>query len=121
MTDFQQSSRKWMSIALFNLMLVAILGVIMRYKIAYSLPFVEQKYVLHAHSHFAFGGWITQALMSLMVASISKQVNKNYFKKYRFILIANLVTSYGMLVSFIYQGYALFSIIFSTLSIFAGY
>ena len=40
----------------------------MRYKIAYYLPFIEQANFLHAHSHFAFSGWITQVLMVLMWA-----------------------------------------------------
>ena len=35
--------QKWVSIAFINLLIVALLGVIMRYKIAYYLPFIEQK------------------------------------------------------------------------------
>ena len=88
-------------------MLVAFIGVILRYKIAFSLPFIDQKNLLHGHSHFAFAGWITQALMALLVACLSEQANKNFFQKYRWILYANLVTAYGMLVAFLIQGYAL--------------
>ena len=49
---------KWLRISLFNLMLVAFLGMILRYKILFSLPFLDQKHLLHAHSHFAFSGWV---------------------------------------------------------------
>ena len=115
------SLRKWLQIALFNLMLVALIGVILRYKIAYSLPFVDQKNLLHAHSHFAFAGWITQALMALLVANLSEIGEKNYFNRYRWILYANLLTGYGMFFSFPFQGYGAVSIVFSTLSIFVSY
>ena len=50
-----------------NLAIVALLGVIMRYKILYPLPFVDQKKFLHAHSHFAFSGWVTLALIQSAV------------------------------------------------------
>jgi hypothetical protein len=113
--------RKWLQVSLFNLLLVAFIGVIMRYKIAYSLPWIDQRNLLHAHSHFAFAGWITQALMSLLVAYLFEKGDTTAFKKYRPVLYANLVTAYGMLITFPFIGYALLSIIFSTLSIFVSY
>ena len=115
------SLRKWLQISLFNLMLVAFIGVILRYKIAYSLPFIDHKKLLHSHSHFAFAGWITQALMALLVAYISEQTGISYFRKYRWLLMANCVTAYGMLISFPFEGYGLISILFSTLSIVVSY
>jgi hypothetical protein len=111
----------WLRICFFNLLLVAALGILLRYKIAFSLPLVLQKNVLHSHSHFAFNGWITQCLMVLMLQYLSRQHLADTFSKYKPILLLNLLTSYGMLVSFILQGYALASISFSTLSIFTSY
>lgn len=116
-----RSLHKWLLVAFFNLMLVGALGCILRYKIAYSLPFVDQKFLLHAHSHFAFSGWVTQALMVLMIKYLSDKTATNQFPKYRWILWANLLTAYGMLFTFPFEGYAKGSIIFSTASIFAGY
>ena len=116
-----KSLRKWLTISFFNLLLVASLGLILRYKIAFYLPFIEQKYVLHSHSHFAFSGWITQTLMVLLVHYLSLKNGDQVFEKYRWLLYANLFTAYGMLISFIIQGYAFFSISFSTLSIFVSY
>lgn len=113
--------RRWLQISLFNLLLVAFIGVIMRYKIVYSLPFVNQQYLLHGHSHFAFAGWVTQVLMSLLVFFLYETGDVNAFKKYEWILYANLLTAYGMLLTFPFQGYALLSIIFSTLSIVVSY
>lgn len=111
----------WIKIALMNLCLVALLGVTLRYKIAFSLPFIDQKNLLHGHSHFAFSGWISQALMALLLYYLLKQGQANVLKRYRIILFSNLLTAYGMLISFPIQGYAFFSILFSTLSIFISY
>ena len=113
--------RKWLTISFLNLLLVASLGVILRYKIAFYLPFTQQKYVLDSHSHFAFAGWITQTLMVLLVHYLGFKNGEQIFKKYKWLLYANLITAYGMLISFFMQGYAFFSISFSTLSIFVSY
>lgn len=112
--------RFWVRISLLNFLIVASLGVILRYKIAFSLPFIDQKHLLHAHSHFAFAGWVSQLLISLLVYYLFT-FDKKAFSKYRHLLIANLVSSYGMLVCFAWQGYGTFSISFSTLSIFVSY
>lgn len=112
---------KWIKISLFNLLLVAFLGVILRYKIVFSLPFIQQKHLLHAHSHFAFSGWISMIIMFFIVSLISDIKQIDSFKKYNTLLIANVVTAYGMLISFSIQGYGLFSISFSTLSIVVSY
>jgi hypothetical protein len=115
------AQKKWFFFSLVNLMLVALLGVTLRYKIAFSLPFIDQQKLLHGHSHFAFTGWVTQALMTLLVGYLSDRAGRNYFLKYKWILIFNAVTAYGMLFSFPVQGYGSVSILFSTLSLFASY
>ena len=121
MVQFRSDIQRWMRIAFFNLLIVAFLGVVMRYKIAYYFPFIEQKKILNAHSHFAFTGWITQVLITLLIVYLSSETQTNYFKKYKWLLITNLITSYGMLFSFPWEGYGIISIIFSTLSIFVSY
>lgn len=114
-------STRWLQVCFINLMLVALIGIILRYKIAYSLPFVNQKFLLHAHSHFAFAGWLSQVLMVLMIAWLRATGVGESFKTYRVILYANLLTAYGMLLSFSLQGYGFFSIVFSILSIVVSY
>ena len=113
--------RRWLTVSFFNLLLVAALGITLRYKIAFYLPFVEQKFLLHSHSHFAFSGWITQTLMVLMVHYLALKNGEQIIKRYRWLMYANCITAYGMLISFILEGYAFFSISFSTLSIFVSY
>mgnify|MGYP001610034674 FL=1 len=111
----------WLKISFFNLLLVSLIGVILRYKIAFSLPFIDQKHLLHSHSHFAFAGWITHTLMVLLAQYLSLHRQDDVFRRYRFLLYANLLTAYGMLISFPIQGYGIWSISFSTLSIFTSY
>lgn len=112
---------RWLKICLVNLLIVAALGVTLRYKILFPLPFIDQKHLLHGHSHFAFAGWITQALMALLVSYLVKQQLPVSLKKYNTLLYANLITAYGMLIAFPIEGYGLFSIIFSTAAIFISY
>ena len=111
----------WIKFSLLNLLLVATLGLLMRYKIAFELPFIHQKNIQHSHSHFAFAGWVSQTLIILMVHFLSKQKVSINLEKYKKVFIANLVCAYIMLFSFIFQGYGLISILFSTLSIFVSF
>lgn len=114
-------SLKWIRIALLNLCIVALIGVVLRYKIAFSLPFIDQKHLLQGHSNFAFTGWVTQTLMILMVSFLKKQGIEIAFKKYKWILITNLIGAYGTLMAYLSEGNGPFSIFFSTISILTGY
>jgi hypothetical protein len=111
----------WLKISLLNLCIVAALGVLMRYKIGFEFPYFDQKHLQHSHSHFAFAGWISHTLMVLMIYYLQTKIADFQGNKYKKIIIANLICSYGMLVSFIIEGYALFSITFSTASILVSY
>ena len=114
-------TKQWIQIALINFCVVALAGVTMRYKINFSLPAVNQKYLMHGHSHFAFVGWVAIALMVLMVRYLIRNKVQTNYKKYNCILIADVIASYAMFISFIIQGYALWSITFSTITILISY
>ena len=107
--------------ALLNLLLVAAIGVVLRYKIAFYFPWIDQKHLLHAHSHFAFSGWVSHLLMVLLVRYLVQQSITGTWRMYRLLINANLVCAYGMLFSFSWQGYGMLSISFSTASIFISY
>ncbi|MFV8347022.1 hypothetical protein [Flavobacterium sp. ZB4P13] len=111
----------WLKLSLLNLCIVATLGVLMRYKIGFEFPYLDQKHLQHSHSHFAFSGWISHTLMTLMVYYLQNKTADFQVDKYRKIIIANLIVSYVMLVSFIIEGYGLFSITASTASILISY
>lgn len=44
----------WLRFSVINLLIVALLGTLMRYKIGFEFPFFNQKNIQHSHSHFAF-------------------------------------------------------------------
>lgn len=116
------NSKFWLKFSLINLLIVALLGLLMRYKIGFEFPYFNQKSLQHSHSHFAFAGWISHTLMVLMISYLNKKSTSPVdLKKYNGILAANLICSYGMLVSFIIQGYGAYSIAFSTASLFVSY
>lgn len=100
---------------------MALLGVIMRYKIGFEFPYLNQKNLQHAHSHFAFSGWISHTLMTLMVYYLQTKILDFNTLHYRKIILANLIFSFGMLFSFTIQGYGLVSILLSTFSIVFSY
>lgn len=116
--DFQYSIKRWFFIGLICLSIVALFGTTMRYKILYDIPFLTQKYLIHAHSHFAFSGWVTNLLFVGIFLTIRKSLSAKRRKVYHWIIGCNLFTAVGMLVWFTIQGYAGVSITFSTLSIF---
>lgn len=114
------NSKFWLKFSILNLLIVALIGLLMRYKIGFEFPFFDQKHLQHSHSHFAFSGWISHTLMVLMIVYLEKRtknIENRLTEKYNKILTANLICAYGMLVFFIIQGYGLISIIFSTSSI----
>ncbi len=114
------NSKFWLKFSLLNLLIVALIGLLMRYKIGFEFPFFDQKHLQHSHSHFAFSGWISHTLMVLMIVFLENRttnIENRFLKKYNSIVTANLICAYGMLIFFIIQGYGLISIIFSTASI----
>ncbi|MCB7482099.1 hypothetical protein [Christiangramia sediminis] len=105
-------------IALIYFMIIAILGVLLRFFAITDIP-VSYKYIVHTHSHIALLGWVYTALTTVIYFSfLRSQPIKN---KYRIIFWFTQVTIVGMLLTFPFTGYALFSIIFSSLFLIASY
>jgi len=121
MTDNQASGilskglpRYWAVLCIFNLFIASFIGLLMRYKIVLPLPVLDQTYLLHAHSHFVFCGWVSLTLFSCMVVyMLPDQVASR--RAYRLMFFILEIASVGMLVTFLYQGYGAFSIFFSFL------
>ncbi|QOR74064.1 hypothetical protein IMZ16_01040 [Cruoricaptor ignavus] len=111
----------WLKFSVFNLFLVAVLGVLMRYKIAFSLPWLDQKFLQETHSHFAFYGWITACIYVLIVRYLQRTQPNLPTEKYKFLLVVNMITSFGMLVTFLYNGYFWLSIIFSAVALLTSF
>lgn len=110
--------KKHIGIALAYFFLVALMGVLLRFYFVTPLSF-NYKFLLHAHSHTALLGWIYLGLTTLIYRIFLSEAHKP--KLYKRIFFFTNVCIVGMLVTFPFQGYALYSIIFSTLFLFASY
>jgi len=109
----------WVTIGLFNLCLVALLGVLLRTKMVFSLEGIEFSNILEAHYHFAMNGWVTLVLMTLMVYELLPEaINRKPI--YQWMRWGVLLTSYGLAISFIINGYTLITILFITVYIIIG-
>lgn len=115
-------SRKnfWITLCFLNLAVVALFGAIMRSKILFSIPFIDYRSILSAHSHFAFGGWVGLALITLLIYQLLP-LHIAEKKIYQWILLGIEVSSVGMALTFPFIGYAFPSIFFSTLYILVSY
>lgn len=112
--------KKWYQIALFNLVVLAFLGLILRYKINFPLEIFQQKNLLHAHSHFAFNGWAGFLLQVLILNEFTNDYKISTKFWDRFFLISTLI-NYAMIISFAWTGYSVISITLSTASLWLSY
>lgn len=112
-------THKWAKQALFNFVLLAAVGLLLRYKILFPLPLVDHKHLMHGHSHFAFAGWVSLALYIAILHLL--QPNEIEKKQFNRLLWVHQISSYGMLFTFPFMGYAAPSIVFSTITILISY
>ena len=112
------SLKKHSTTALGYFFLIALLGVILR-----LFPIVSfssnYKFIVHTHSHVALLGWVYTALSTIIYKQYLQ--NTNVAKKYNRIFWFTQITIIGMLITFPFTGYALFSILFSTLFLISSY
>ncbi len=116
------TTRSWLKIVLFNLLIVALLGLLLRAFRFTVIPYsINYSNMMEAHSHFAFGGWGFMALFVGFYHAFLSKGRKAGDRTYFMIFLAALFTVWGMLVSFPFKGYATVSTVFSTLYIFVTY
>ncbi len=113
-----QTLKKHSLFAIGYFLLIALLGLILRLFQLVELPF-DYRFIVHTHSHVALLGWVYTALTTLIYKSYLNKASIS--KKYRNLFWFTQITIVGMLFTFPFTGYALFSIIFSTLFLFASY
>ncbi len=110
-------SIKELKYPLFLGVLGAFLGLWLRYFFTGGALPVSFKFMLHAHSHLMMLGFIFNALLLLVWQNFSTGFDL-LSKKYFYALQVFVVL---MMLAFLYQGYALFSIVFSTLHLWTSY
>ncbi len=111
------SSKKQITIALLYFFFAACLGLFLRFFPVANFN-ATYKFIVHTHSHIALLGWVYTALISV--------IHHIYFddkKKHRYsqLFWFTQFTIIWMLFTFPFQGYALYSIIFTTLFLLASY
>jgi hypothetical protein len=118
---YDSLQRKFGIICLTNFVLLSLVGLTLRaYPLTAIIPFSYNN-LLHAHSHFAFGGWVSPALLLLLLYYFPELKTAARYSHWRNIFMLTVVAAYGMLLSFPFQGYGPVSLVFSTLSITAGF
>lgn len=108
--------KSWVITCLINFLIATMLGLVLRYAFIGEIDF-NFRFLTHAHSHVAMLGWLYLMLYSFIVYRFLPNIRKIYH--YLFFITQFAVI--GMLFSFPFQGYAAFSILFSSLHIFASY
>ncbi len=107
----------WVFPLLFGI-IGAFIGLVLRY--AYTggitMPF-NFKYILHAHSHVMLLGFLFNALLVFVWTNFTKEIDKVSYRYY----VTMQVCMALMVIAFILQGYALYSILFLTLHLWISY
>jgi hypothetical protein len=85
------------------------------------MPFLDQKHLQEAHSHFAFYGWITNVIYVLILNYMHKINAQIDLKKYEKLIVVNLIASFTMLGAFLYGGYFWASIAGSTVALLCSF
>ncbi|WP_333852944.1 hypothetical protein [Epilithonimonas sp.] len=111
----------WLKICVINFFIVSVVGVMMRYNMAFSLPGFNHKFMQESHSHFAFYGWVSAGIFLFVTKYLSENFKKINLPKYQYLMICNQIGSYGMLFTFLYGGYFWLSIVFSSIALFIGF
>jgi hypothetical protein len=99
-------------VPLFFFALAACFGLLLRWHVVYPLDGITYPYVLHAHSHVMFLGWVTNVLLVFVIDRFVPTSKAKWYRKAFYWAQALLV---GMSVSFPFQGYGVASIVLSTL------
>lgn len=94
--------RIWINLSITNLCIVAGLGVLMRAKVIFDLPWIDYNRVVDTHGHFAFMGW---AAFALIILTIYELPGALYSKKiYQVLLGAIFLCGWGTLFASPFEG-----------------
>lgn len=114
------SQKAWIICCFFNFLIACIFGLVMRLMYLFPLDFINYSFLLHAHSHVAMLGWVYLMVYVLIVRFFIPK-EKSQKRIYNRLFWFTEFSVIGMMIAFPIQGYALFSIIFSTLHILLSY
>lgn len=104
---------RWLRLTFVYFLIVGLLGIFLRLLFFQPIRGIWFDNFLHAHSHFAMLGWIFNLLfIGLLVSFIPSRI-----KQYKWLFWLAQIGALGMLISFPIEGYAFYSIAFTTLHV----
>ena len=109
--------KSYILIALTYFFIAAFFGILLRLLAITDLE-ATYRFIVHTHSHIALLGWVYVAITTIIYHIGIDQKEK---KKYTILFWNTQLTIIGMLFTFPFIGYALYSIIFSTLFLICSY
>lgn len=111
--------RFFIHFSFFLFVITGLSGLWMRFLSVTPSDTTPYAHILHAHSHLAILGWALLGVFTIFFALFWTGIKR---KRQAILLVSTLfVISLFMFLAFLYQGYGVFSIILSTLHIFAEY
>lgn len=112
----KRNKQFWIGLSLINLFIVALFGFLLRSKILFPLSFIGYSKFLSAHAYFALSGWTGLCLLSLLIYEVLPEtLSQKSF--YQWVLAGVEISSLGIALSFLLQGYGAVSGSFSLLYI----
>jgi len=106
-------SLRWIKLNFAYFVIVALLGLVMRGAVL-GFSVLPYTHLLHTHSHIAFLGWVYPTLFVLLVNRFLEPAAVLHLR-FNLQLILTHVLILAMLIAFLVQGYAFYSILFSSL------
>ncbi|MFH6957584.1 hypothetical protein ACHRV1_09260 [Flavobacterium aquidurense] len=113
------SQKSWLICCFFNFLTASLIGLLMRFVYLFPLE-INYGFLLHAHSHVAMLGW-AYLMIYVLIVRFFIPIEKRRKPVYNWLFWGTQFSVVGMMITFPVQGYALFSIIFSTMHIVLSY
>jgi hypothetical protein len=112
--------KSWLLACFINFFIASLMGLLLRLMYVAPIECVNFQFLMHGHSHTAMLGWVYLMLYGLIVHFfVPKEAQQKPI--YNRLFWVTQMAVLGMMINFPIQGYALFSITFSTLHIFCSY
>lgn len=104
----------YLRLSALSFFIIACMGLLMRAKVVFEMPWVVQKHVQLAHAFFAFNGWVSFTLLWLLWYRLEKKYGIQ--PKGRMVLLFGHYTlSIGLLGTYLLHGMSYWSFVVETL------
>lgn len=112
--------KTWLIVSLVNFLIASLMGLLLRGAFVWEIEWLDYRNMLHGHSHVALLGWLYLGIFIMLHAKLLPK-EKAAKPIYTWLFWLTQLTVIGMAIAFPIQGYAAFSIFFSTLHIVLSY